>query len=519
VPPGRYTLTVTKPAYLTSHYGTGLGVLPPGLPIVVGDGQRVSDLTLRLTRGGVISGVVTDAFGVPVSGAMIQVMQPFGSGNDRRLGRVVIQGAPVTDDRGVFRIFGLQPDRYIVAVEGLRTGQMGAVLRLASDPERSVTYATVYYPGTTRAADAAFVSVAAGEETTGVDVPMRLVPTARVDGMVTRADGQPMSYVQVQLVPRSSQAATTQTASGHTPEDRRSMSFVTNAVPPGEYTLIARTADTSPTALRVSPTTNPLLWAQQDLDIDSQDVSGVHLVLRPALVVTGRVVFEGTTREALYDAKDLHVLLTGVGAARVVSAQPPAEVDAEGRFAFANIVPGEYRFTASALSLPGSAPVGIWSLVSAKAGDRDLLDYPLEVRPGQPPPEIVLTYTNQTSELMGRVLDASGKPILDLSILLFTTDRALWTPGSRRVRAPARPADDGAFRFFNVPPGEYFLGVATDVDAAAAGDPSFLERLAPAAIRVTIAPGEHKVQDLRIAGPPLAAVPAGRPATPSHRAR
>jgi hypothetical protein len=239
-----------------------------------------------------------------------------------------------------------------------------------------------------------------------------------------------------------------------------------------------------------------------------EDVIGVSLALRPAVPLTGRVVFEGTTAEAVADSRTLRVTLTPTGAAVVTAVQIPASVDDAGRFVVPNVVPGRYTLAVSALSLVGTAPSGIWSLVSAMAAGRDLLDYPLEIQPGQPPPEVVLTYSNQSAELSGRLLDAAGKPLQGMSILLFGTDRAVWSRTSRRVRAPIRPADDGTFRFLNLPPGEYFLGVMTEVDPKQAGDPALLEQLAPAAIRLTIGPGEKKTQDIKIAGPPLASARA-----------
>ncbi len=516
IPQGRYTMTVTKPAYLTAHYGTGEGVLPPGLPVTVAEGQRVTDIALRLTRGGVISGVVVDEFGGPVFGASIQVWQPMEGGDGSRLARLVVQGSPITDDRGVYRIYGLQPGSFAVSANLLGAGQD---LRLASNPSRAVTYAPIFHPGTPVASDAAFVRVASGQEVGGIDIPMRLVPTSRVEGTVTRSDGQPLKYVHVQLISQTPfQVPGAQTATGLTQQDARTTSFWFGAIPPGRYTAIARAEDQRPATAR-SGAANPLVWAQQEMDLMGDDVSGIALVLQPALTVSGRVVFEGTTSGALYGAGDLRVLATGSGVASTAAAQPPVEVDDDGRFTIPNLVPGEYRVTASALSLPGNAPVGIWSLVSAMSGGRDLLDYPLEVRPGKAVPEIVLTYTNQTSELTGRLMDTAGQPIADLTVLLFTADRGLWMPGSRRVRAPARPAGDGTFRFYNVPPGEYFLGVATDIDPKEASDPSFLERLAPAAIRLTIAPGEKKVQDLRIAGPPPSSALAARSTTRRARGR
>ena len=508
VPAGRYTMTVTKPAHLPAHYGTGEGVLPPGLPISVEEGKPTAGLTLRLVRGGVITGRVIDEFGQPVTGARIQVLQPFG--DDRRLSPMVIQGTPVTDDHGVYRIFGLQAGSYAVAAftEGGPGIQFRGDLRQASNPGRPVTYAPVYYPGTPMAFEASLVDVGAGRETTGVDIPTRPVPASRVEGSVATADGAAVGFVQVQLLarPPAQLQQGGRSTTGRAGADGRQSEFSVADVPPGRYSLIARAVDR--TAPAVSSTVNPILWAQQDVEVMGEDVLGVALTLRPAIPLTGRVVFEGTTADAVADSRTLRVTLTPTGAAVATAVQIPAPVDEAGRFVVPNVVPGRYTLAVSALSLVGTAPPGIWTLTSAMAAGRDLLDYPLDVQPGQAVPEVVLTYSNLTAELSGRLLDAAGQPLKTMSILLFGTDRAVWSRDSRRVRAPIRPAEDGSFRFLNLPPGEYFLGVMTEVDPKQAGDPALLEQLAPAAIRLTIGPGEKKTQDIRIAGPPLASARA-----------
>ena len=99
--------------------------------------------------------------------------------------------------------------------------------------------------------------------------------------------------------------------------------------------------------------------------------------------------------------------------------------------------------------------------------------------------------------LTGALVDSSGKPAPDLSILVFPTDRTLWN-GSRRLRGPVQPAADGIYRVSDLPAGEYFLAALTDVEPEDLGDPAFLEQVAVAAIRVTIAFGETKRQDIRI---------------------
>jgi Carboxypeptidase regulatory-like domain len=122
----------------------------------------------------------------------------------------------------------------------------------------------------------------------------------------------------------------------------------------------------------------------------------------------------------------------------------------------------------------------------------------MEIRPGQHVDGVMLTFTDRPSELTGLVQDASGQPATDYSIIVFAADRRFWTTQSRRIKS-ARPDHDGKYTLRNLPAGEYLLVAAIDVEQDEWFDPSFLQRIAPAAIRVAISDGEKKVQDLRIA--------------------
>jgi hypothetical protein len=52
--------------------------------------------------------------------------------------------------------------------------------------------------------------------------------------------------------------------------------------------------------------------------------------------------------------------------------------------------------------------------------------------------------------------------------------------------------------FTDLPAGEYFIAALTDLDPAEWQDPAFLDQIAPAAIKVTLAEGEKKRTDIRI---------------------
>jgi hypothetical protein len=63
-----------------------------------------------------------------------------------------------------------------------------------------------------------------------------------------------------------------------------------------------------------------------------------------------------------------------------------------------------------------------------------------------------------------------------------------------------RTANDGTFLFNRVPAGDYEIAAVDDVEPGEWYDPAFLQRLVSSAVKVTIAEGEKKVQDLKIGG-------------------
>jgi len=151
----------------------------------------------------------------------------------------------------------------------------------------------------------------------------------------------------------------------------------------------------------------------------------------------------------------------------------------------------------SVSAAPGPATQPTWALRSSVVNGRDTLDVPIEIRAGQDVRGAVVTFTDKAAELSGAILDGARNGVPDLTVVLFATDRALWTMNPRRLRS-IRSTADGTFRFAAMPPGEYFLAVISELDQSSWGDPSFMDQVAAAAIRITIADGEKKTQDIQI---------------------
>jgi protocatechuate 3,4-dioxygenase beta subunit len=558
LPAGRYTLTASKPAFLTAYMGSKRPGRGPGSSLALAAGQTHADVTLTLSKGAVIAGAVKDDFGQPVAGAIVQALQYRTTNGVRTLvpaSGLMLNG---TDDRGAYRIFGLQPGAYVVSVTPPPQIRNNAELRQLSAQElqtaiadlqrpappapappvngagaggpsssgpsappmgRTVGYAQVYYPGTYDQSAAAAVTVAAGQELTGIDFPMRMISTSKVSGTVLGPDGSPMAGAQISL----QQANPSQTqvfmfgGSVRTTPDGK---FTATNIAPGHYTVTARAGagqgagagdimfvrravagDAVPPPPPPMPMANGAqsLWALAEIDVTGEDVEGITMTLAEGMTVSGRVAFTGKTL-APPDPSRVNLMLLpatpGSGAVSVQTAQP----DATGNFKITGVMPGKYRLQ---VNIPGTAPNQTtpgWAVRSAIVAGQDTLDTSLEVRPGENVDNVAVTVIDQTAELSGSLIDANGKPAPGFTLLVFSTDRAFWTPNHRRLAQPTQPASDGKFRITNLPPGEYYMAAVTDLEPGDWGDTTFMEAVAAAAFKITIGEGEKKVQDLKIAG-------------------
>jgi hypothetical protein len=228
-----------------------------------------------------------------------------------------------------------------------------------------------------------------------------------------------------------------------------------------------------------------LMWALADVDVSGRDVDGLALTLAPAVTVGGRIAFAGAA-----PAPTPRIALRLIAAHPTsVSTNVTLSPGADGTFAIQNVIPGTYRIDATS---PG------WSLQSTSIAGRDVTDGLFEVKPGESVANAVVTLTNAPASLSGTLFDAANRPSSDLAIVLFSADPTHWFAGSRRLRQPVRPDSNGKFSFATLPAGDYYLAALTDYEPTDWFNPSFLEQVAPGAIKVTIGAGERKVQDVRI---------------------
>jgi hypothetical protein len=136
---------------------------------------------------------------------------------------------------------------------------------------------------------------------------------------------------------------------------------------------------------------------------------------------------------------------------------------------------------------------------SSTANGREAFEAPLRVNPSETI-EWTVTYTDTPTTLTGALTDPGGRAATDYYILVFSSDRAHWTPGSRRVRM-TRPATDGSYSVKGLPPGEYYLAAPADLETGEWNDPVLLEQLVQSSAKVTLRDGETTTRAFRIGGP------------------
>lgn len=512
LPAGEYTLSASKPGYLDIVFGARRpGASSIATSIRLTAGQRLENVSLRLPRGGVIAGVITDEFGDPAFNTPVRSMR-YGFSNGERM--LQPAGNAVTDDRGAYRIAGLLPGEYLVsavprdivattalAAEAVRDrmAQVVAAERAAgnrvtqssmeearregrvAEPVSPTGYVPVYYPGTPQPSTAARVRVGVSEEVSGVDIRLQVVQTATVSGTVASGEHALPAGVNVQLIdpalPIANVGVWFRTA-------RPDGTFSFYGVVPGAYALRARAS---------LPATGPAgggeLTAAMDVPVGVDGARDVALRLQRGVSVSGSLSLDSVNIPI--DLPRVRVELFPIStSADWEMALMRVTPDAGGKFVLHGVAPGRYRVSV------GGLPDG-WRLASAVFGDKDAADYHLNVEADGNYAGGILRLTERTSEVAGALSNASGAPVTDRSVILFPADRGHWLPQSRRIHV-TQPGPDGRYTIRSLPAGDYRVAAVVDPEPGQQFDPEFLAQLLTGSTAITLGEGEKRTQDIRV---------------------
>ncbi len=336
IAPGSYRILAYAPAHVVEGE---TNPLTPGKVVNIGEGETIENINFSITRGGVVTGKVTDPDNRAVIAEPVRAYKLDASGKRSSSGIPDFANMWQTDDRGVYRIFGLEPGKYIVAAGA---ASEDAILRMAGGG--GTYYRRTFYPEAVEEAEAKVIEVTSGGEVESIDI--KLVAASRsktfaATGRVIEAEtGKPVPGVMIGY--------------GVTKEGSGSFGFGNSATnSAGEFRLEGLTPNTYNTFV-IGLEASENYANSVSFEITGSDVSGLEIKMNRGSSISGIAVIEGsadpTLREKLTKVR--------INARTISSGDNPmgmeldfgggaGQIVANGTFKLGGIKPGKVQLFAN----------------------------------------------------------------------------------------------------------------------------------------------------------------------------
>jgi Carboxypeptidase regulatory-like domain len=326
LPAGQYKVTALSPAYVPEDRAQGE---ESAKQITLDDGETREKIDFALIRGGVITGRVTDAENRPHISKLVRLTEVRDPGQKAEIFR---QPSNMfnTDDRGVYRIYGLRTGRYILSAGGENNIFDGR------------KFERTYHPNTTIEVQAQVIEVKEGKEVAGIDI--RLVnsgKTYEVMGRVTEAEtGKAIPQIRVHCM----EVAKPEDDYGNGVSDALTDiqgNFHLSGVRPGKYKV----------QLSAWNAGHPFYGEGKYFEINSENATGIELTVKRGGTVSGVVVLEGGKNRGIEN--NLHRSTVYMDVRRdvergyVKEASSFSQVSPDGSFHFIGLPPGKLHLAIS----------------------------------------------------------------------------------------------------------------------------------------------------------------------------
>jgi hypothetical protein len=369
----------------------------------------------------------------------------------------------MTDDRGVYRLYGLPPGVYVVMAGG---GSGGAVPAYRDD-------VPTYHPSANRYG-AAEVTVQARQEVSGINIRYRAELGHTVAGSVSAPEPKGgYAEVMIDLFDSGTGSLAAETYSYARPGSR---SFAFHGVPDGDYLVRAWHG--------AYPGNSGASSSATVVKVKGSDVAGLAVALIPTSSIAGRVELQPMTdgeRKSKCESKRNPLVEESLVFARSENESKPAQTlfeepvgapDEKGEFKIDDIDDGLYRIEAR---LPGEQWfVRSLNLPSAAKGKPpiDAARDGLAIRPDQHVTGLTITLAEGAATLRGRIV--AGKKDAHLPKLvrvhLMPVEKESADEVLRFFETSAQA--DGTFELTNIQPGRYWmLAFASEEDESGDDQP------------------------------------------------
>ena len=273
VPAGTYQVSPMAPTFV--FYDLSRGGF--GKDLLIGDGEVVDGFDFTMIRGGVITGRVTDSEGRPVVEEFVHL-----EAVDQSIPLPPGAEAVQSDDRGIYRAFGVPPGKYRVSA-ALGDAGFGGGAR-----SRTV-YRRTFYPGTTEQAQAKVVDVTEASEANEIDIALaRMAKGVSVSGRVVDSqNGEPVGNVRLYFTKITVQEHLTSNFGGPILRSNGKGEFKAEGLTSGTYSVSLADEQQN---VRAEPVT---------VEVFDQDVTGVLVKTTMGATLDGVLIIENSSQTSI----------------------------------------------------------------------------------------------------------------------------------------------------------------------------------------------------------------------------
>jgi len=470
---GAYSIRAQRHGFASRNFGrpsTG----PNAQKIAVSEGLALENIDIELIAGGAISGTVLDDDGQPLEDAEVSAIRlTYHRGGQTEEVQV---GTIRSDDLGGFRLFDLPPGEYFVRAANSHESFADANIK---PHDLSPAFRSTYYPGAPTLAGAQKVIVRPGSETAGVRFSIGKQFTYSISGKIIdpSAGTVPKRY----FIGPWYLGGGMLTLSTSAPNSDGS--FLIRGAPSGEYVLWAF-------ALLTGPATHSEQTQQfssgGSIIVVSNDNVHADIQIGHRSEVGGTAQIENSNGKS---ASGIGITLLPELTKKIFNPFNSifdSTTEQKGKFQIGTVEAGQYSF-----SLYGKTELYIKKVVCNKT---DYTYRPFTVGAGESFDDCILTLANDTSRLVGQVLD-DGRPVADRIVVAIPTSPSLRELARYTFTATTNKL--GEYKLSGVIPGDYYLFAVPPDDAEPYFDINFGERNQRDAERVTIKPSETKTVQLK----------------------
>jgi Carboxypeptidase regulatory-like domain len=463
VTPGHYSISIQRDGYLPLQAGSiGSYKMPPFF--TVRPGEAIHSFDFRMVPWGVIGGRVKFDDAEPAVNVAVQLYREY-----YLKGRHgwVVAATTRTNDRGEYRVHGLEPGSYYIAAlyqpparppnseEQRRTDASGK-------PLAELSYAVTFYPEVQKLADAVAVRISPGQEVEGMDIFLTLVHTVRIRGRVTSAlSGQVVPGPSITLRWNDSDNTGSVSAPVDVSYDSHN-NFQIKGVTPGPYLIVTTGADDG-----------AALTGRTPIHVGDSDIEELEIVIGPERKWKGTISVEG----------DESIKLPGL----VVAFEPRRGTAPPSRGQVSTIRDFSVPFLPQEIyDLEVlNAPEDVY-LKSVLVGNSERLVLGLESAPGADPPPAVVVLSTKGGQVFGKAVTTDSMIVASGASVLLIPD----PPNNRSQAYRFAYADEyGNFLIRGVPPGRYVVVAWLDQPPCEVYNPDDLAACKASGVQVTATEG------------------------------